>query len=184
MFLRTRLYPSPRSVPRVSWTDLSGAIVDATLAGHIGTRSAIDEAAKSWSRKFRYVDFDEVSGEEPHHARRYPQAAVGLVTETDGGMIVGDGECGDLVHVRVAASGCVRATEVAPTVPGQHLDLVQRGEIACDVPRDEPLAPHVKNPEAIAVLLAALAPKPGRSGWQETAWREVGRIVGEPDCFA
>ena len=96
-------------------------------------------------------------------------------------MVTGSDERRQLVDVGVTAGRFVLGGEIAPAVPRQHLDLVQRRQVTGDVAADEPLTPLVEDPESIAVLDAGLACQPGLAGGQEVSRWQVGRIGGESE---
>ena|GEM_PF-3921574 len=54
------------------------------------------------------------------------------------------------------------------TVPGQHLHLVQSGQVPGHVALDEPPAPHVEDAEGVPILLTPAAALPGLPRCQES----------------
>src|SRR6266436_2029867 len=99
------------------------------------------------------------------------------------------------VSIRLAANNCqpIEKSEIqlavlpahcAPNVPRQHLTVVQSGDVADEVARNEPKSVHVEDAEGTRVGPSATAERPGIARDHELIPRDVCCIESDPEEFA
>src|SRR3954447_26337027 len=99
------------------------------------------------------------------------------------------------MSIRLAANNCqpiekgeiqlaVLPTHCAPNVPRQHLTVVQRGDVADEVARNEPKPVHIEDAEGTRIGPSATAERPGIARDHELNPRDVCCIEPYREEFA